>query len=186
MSDASGNGLSGAVGRDVKVLAGSYRFAAVAPDAPPVRPDHTAVVSHDDRLNPRGATYTVDLRIRTRAKGGNVVQKGQSQTAGGFWKVELNDGEPTCVFRGPDGTSAVRARGRAIADGAWHTLRCRRSSAAVELWVDGVSVGRNTNWTGRIANDHPLSIGGKQRCNQVKVGCDYFGGDLDYVRLSAS
>ena len=32
----------------------------------------------------------------------------------------------------------------------------------------------------------PLTIGGKVDCDQVKVTCDYFAGDIDWVRIEAS
>ncbi len=57
---------------------------------------------------------------------------------------------------------------------------------SVELWVDGVRVGRNTGPTGSIHNSHPLSVGGKQKCNQVSVGCDYFSGEVDSIWIKST
>lgn len=191
MRDSSGHGGVGRVGSDVRsgvVRNGvtGYRFPTVSPDAPPVRPGHTVVVPDAPVLDPRGRTFTVEIRLRPAGRDGNVLQKGQARTAGGFWKIELNAGEPTCLFRGPDGTTnAVRARGRDIT-GGWHTIRCVSGPKSVELWVDGVRAGRNTGRTGSIDNDHTLSVGGKQNCNQVTVGCDYFSGQLDSIRISST
>jgi hypothetical protein len=53
----------------------------------------------------------------------------------------------------------------------------------VAIFVDGVRQGRVTGSTGTIANTWVLSIGGKSRCDQYRVGCDYFSGDIDYVRI---
>lgn len=191
MTDASGQQLHGTIGADVVTGLASragrgYRFPKVAPDALPVRPGHTVVVPDDWRLDPAWRDYTIELRLRPSGSDGNIVQKGQSRTGGGFWKIELNDGEVTCLFRGPRGTNAVRARGVTIVDGEWHTVRCERTETAVDLWVDGEHVGRKTGHTGRIANNHPVSIGGKQKCDQVRVGCDYFSGDVDWLRIIAS
>jgi hypothetical protein len=51
---------------------------------------------------------------------------------------------------------------------------------------DGVVTGRNFNATGSIANTRPLSIAGKLNCDQVNTTCDYFAGDLDYVKIQRS
>jgi hypothetical protein len=32
----------------------------------------------------------------------------------------------------------------------------------------------------------PLSIGGKVQCDQIDDTCDYFSGDIDWVRIEAS
>ena len=37
-----------------------------------------------------------------------------------------------------------------------------------------------------IANSWPLSIGGKTVCDQRSVGCDYYAGELGWVRIDAS
>ncbi len=54
------------------------------------------------------------------------------------------------------------------------------------MWLDGVYIGRNRGLTGAIANDQPVSIGDTNFCDQVEITCDYFGGDIDYVRLEGS
>jgi hypothetical protein len=52
--------------------------------------------------------------------------------------------------------------------------------------VDGVVTGRNSNATGSIANTKPLTIAGKLNCDQVNTTCDYFAGDIDYVKIQRS
>lgn len=199
MVDSSANALHGVVGADVEVgltwaagqgpdgdEARGYRFPTVAPDELPVRPGHTVVVADDRVLDPINDDWAVEVRLRAAGPDGNVLQKGQTGNPGGLWKVELNAGEPTCLVRGPRGTNAVRARGVAVDDGGFHTIRCERTETAVDLWVDGRHVGRNTGDTGPVGNAQPMSVGGKQRCDQVVVGCDYFSGDLDWIRITRS
>ncbi len=124
------------------------------------------------------------MRLRTTNKFGNVVQKGQAGAKGGYWKIQLPQAEPACLFRGPGGvTNAVRAKGKPLNDGGWHTIRCVATPAEVKMWLDGVYIGRNGGSTGDIVNNQPVYIGGKGNCDQVKITCDYFGGDIDYVRL---
>lgn len=191
MSDSSGNGHHGDVGDEVVTGVTvppdgrAYTFERLQPNTPPARPEHNVMVPHDDRLNPAGsAEYVVEVRLRTRNKFGNVVQKGQAGAQGGYWKIQLPQAEPSCLFRGPTGvTNAVRAKGRPINDDAWHTIRCEATPTEVRMYLDGVFIGRNRGTTGRIANQQDVAIGGKYFCDQVRITCDYFGGEIDYVRL---
>lgn len=189
MRDSSGNGLNGAIGSEVTTgvaFEGStgYRFARLVPNQPPPHPEHIVRVGDDPRLDPDDKDFSVEVRYRTTNSFGNLIQKGQATARGGYWKIELPKGQPTCLFRGGTGvTNAVRSS-VAIDDGQWHTVRCDRTSDAVSLYVDGVFRGRNTGNTGPIANIKDLYLGGKGECDQVVVTCDYFGGLIDYVRLT--
>jgi hypothetical protein len=40
--------------------------------------------------------------------------------------------------------------------------------------------------TGTISNTSTLSIAGKLNCDQVKITCDYWTGQMDYVQISTS
>ncbi len=53
------------------------------------------------------------------------------------------------------------------------------------MTVDGEVTHFNPGVTGSISNDWPLSIGGKASCNQINVTCDYFSGDIDYIRFES-
>jgi hypothetical protein len=72
---------------------------------------------------------------------------------------------------------------RIINDGAWHTVQCERGPDGVTLRIDGAVESRAGGWTGTIANSWPVSIGGKASCDQIRVGCDYYAGDIDYVAI---
>lgn len=191
MTDSSGNGLNGSIGNEVVTGATydgatGYRFARLKPNTAPAHPEHIARVPNDPRLDPGAGTYSVEVRYRTGNPFGNLAQKGLAGAQGGYWKIQLPQGsEPSCLVRGPTGvTNAVRARS-AISDYQWHTVRCVRTTDAVALYVDGAYVGSNLGVTGDIGNDQPLYLGGKGECDQVAVTCDYFGGDVDYVRITA-
>ena len=73
----------------------------------------------------------------------------------------------------------------AINDGRWHSVQCWRTEEGVGLAIDGSTVATREGPTGNIANNWPLSIGGKTDCDQIVVGCDYFAGDLDEVEVQA-
>lgn len=192
MVDSSGNGFAGGVGDEVTTgvaLDGSttYVFERLKPNTPPARPEHNVIVAHDPRLNPGSRSlYVIEVRLRTGNRFANVLQKGQATSKGGYWKIQIPQGEPSCLFRGPGGvTNAVRARGLPINDNQWHTIRCEATPDEVRLYVDGAFIGRNRGLTGPIANTQVLSVGGKSDCDQISITCDYFGGHIDYVRLEA-
>jgi hypothetical protein len=187
-TDSSGNGQHGTVGSDVQTgvpYAGAiaYRFPDIAPNAPPARPQHLVTVPHSPLLNPGSGDFTVTVRFRTTRTPSNIVQKGQSGTSGGYWKFEQDNGQVKCLFRGGNLQQRSAYSIRRIDDGLWHTVTCERTSTSVTMYVDGVRHSTQNGPTGSISNTWPLAIGGKSSCNQYKVGCDYFSGDIDYVRI---
>ena len=192
MLDSSGNGINGAIGAHVQVgtaLSGGgtgYRFPWIKPNTPPADPEHVVQVAHDPRLNPGSGDCAVEFRMRTTHSFGNIIQKGQSGAAGGYWKFQQPSGKVACLFRGSAGSSTASSGTVRVNDGAWHTVRCERTSSSVVMRVDGVVTGRNFNATGTIANTKRLSIAGKLSCDQITVTCDYFAGGIDYVKIQSS
>jgi laminin G domain protein len=189
MFDGSGHDQNGAIGPEI--VAGTqidgargYHFSRLEPDTPPAHPRHLVIVPDDGDLDPGTRDYAVTLRLRTRDQFGNVIQKGQATVPGGSFKLQIPSGRVQCWFRGSAGSLLVTAP-RAINDGRWHTVRCERTHDGVGLSIDGEEVAGRWGWTGSISNSWPVSIGGKTDCDQVEVGCDYFAGDIDYVRLEA-
>jgi hypothetical protein len=192
MVDSSGNGINGTIGDDV--LAGTalsgggtgYRFPFVAPNQPPANPERLAQVPHRSALNPGSGNFAVEFRMRTTRNFGNVVQKGQAGAPGGYWKFQQPSGKISCLFRGSAGSSTASSGSVRVNDGQWHVVRCERTSSSVTMLVDGVVTGRNRNPTGTIANTRPLTIAGKLNCDQIEITCDYFVGDLDYLKIETS
>ena len=184
MHDGSGHGLDGRIGSEVGTGDG-YAFARLDPDTPPPHPRHLVVVPDDAALDPGTRTFQITLRLRTRYQFGNIIQKGQATVPGGSYKLQIPNGHVQCWFRGAAGQVLVTAP-RAINDGAWHTVACTRYSDGVALAIDGTRVAGRWGATGTIANSWPLSIGGKTVCDQRSVGCDYYAGELGWVRIDAS
>jgi Laminin G domain len=189
MFDSSGHGLNGSIGREVQTgMTGSgavgYRFERLQPDTPPPHPAHIITVPDNSMLDPGNRDYAVTIRLRTRYQFGNIVQKGQATVAGGNWKFQIPNGIVQCLFRGSAGSIIVSAHHR-INDGNWHTVRCDRTANRVAMTVDGTGEAYRNGTTGTISNTWPVSIGGKVNCDQVKVGCDYYAGDLDQVEIDA-
>lgn len=183
--DTSGHHHDGRIGSLVGMGGGHATFAnrsrtaalgnrplIVVPDAP------------DGSLDPGTGTFTVELRYRTTHGFGNVVQKGQATSAGGQVNLQQPKGRLTCMFRTPSGMATAGSGSVKMDDGAWHTVRCVRTASSVTMYVDGRRTGRSNHHTGRLDNAMPWTIGGKPRCDGKKVDCDYFAGDVDYLRLT--
>jgi hypothetical protein len=185
-NDSSGSGIDGTVGSDITTGvkydgATAYRFPTFGADQ--VRPQHLVVIPDNSRLDPGTSNYAVSVRFRTARDFSNVVQKGQGGTAGGNWKVEVYAGRVRCLFHAGNGTSVdVGSRGR-IDDGRWHSVRCGRSGSSASLYLDGVLQSTRSGISGSLSNSYPVAIGGKYRCDQSRVICDYFAGDVDYLKI---
>ena len=190
MIDSSGNGLDGRIGDEVATGLTSgddigYHFDRLEPDTPPTRPGHLVVVPDSSALDPGTDDYAVTVRLRTKNKFGNIIQKGQATVAGGNFKLQIPSGRVECTFRGTKAFLEVVAP-YSINDGDWHIVRCVRVRAGVALMIDGRQVAARSGWTGPIANGWPVSIGGKLDCDQIDVGCDYYAGDLDYITIESA
>jgi hypothetical protein len=189
MVDSSGNGHDGRIGREIwtgvrAAGATGYHFDRLPPDTPPTHPQHLAIVDDASDLDPGDRDFVITVRLRTTGKFGNIVQKGQATASGGNFKMQIPSGIAQCHFRGTRTTVQV-ASTRRLNDGRWHTVRCTRTGSGLAMDVDGTTVARRSGWTGAIANSWPLTIGGKTGCDQDKVGCDYYAGDLDYIDIEA-
>ena len=192
MHDSSGNGIDGSIGGHIATgftYAGAtgYEWPYVKPNQPPADPERLATAS-DSRLNPGTSVFSVTVRFRTTHDFGNIIQKGQSGTAGGYWKWQLPKGQLTCLFRGVVNGStvskAVNSGTLLLNDGKWHTVTCTRTTTGVTMTIDGGTTRKATGWTGSISNSKALAIGGKLNCDQSTVTCDYFSGDIDYVTIA--
>lgn len=185
--DSSGNGFNGTIG--TSVVAGAtfngatgHRFPYIKPNTPPANPQHIDQVPDNATLRPGTSDFAVTVRYRTTENFGNILQKGQAGGTKGYWKFQQPKGIVSCLFRGASGSKSVNS-GVALNDGQWHTVRCERTATKVVMTIDGVKKRTGTGPTGAITNTFPLTIGGKGTCDQVSVTCDYFVGDIDYVRI---
>jgi hypothetical protein len=185
--DSGPNHLNGTIGSHVLLSGTAHTFPSIRRGTGgTVDPQHLDLVS-SPMLNPGTATFTVTFRLRVpsvAASSGNVMQKGQSGTVGGFWKVQLDDGQGKilCSFVSPTGAGSVW-NPKIIADNQWHVVTCQRTPTYVATIVDGVSA-TIKHQVGNISNTWPLSIGGKSSCTATKGhDCDYFIGNIDYVEV---
>jgi hypothetical protein len=186
--DSSGLGRNGAVGSHVKMNGSYAAFDRHPPDegisyglAHLIKVNDAA----DGSLDPGNGNFTVEIRYRTTVSFGNILQKGQATTTGGQVKLQQPRGVMGCLFKSPTGQAAVTSK-TALNDGQWHVVRCVRTPADVSMYVDGVLRNRIVKSTGTINNTKPWTIGGKPNCSTTSGAdsCDYFAGDVDYLKLT--
>ncbi|MFL6182156.1 MAG: LamG domain-containing protein [Actinomycetes bacterium] len=184
--DSSGHGLDATVGSDVQTGVNfgngvGYRFPYISSSAG-TRPEHLLTVAENNLLDPDQAQFTVALRERSTQTWANLVQKGQANMSGGYWKVDISSGILTCLFRDSAGGQSTASSGTPINDGAWHTIKCVRTPTSVTMYIDGVWRDTRSNPTGTINNRAPLTIAGKGTCGGT-VQCDYWWGDMDWIKV---
>ncbi len=183
--DSSGHHHDGRIGSLVRMGGGMATFPLQARDAslgkgPLIEVPDAA----DGSLDPGRGTFTLTLRYRTTHAFGNIVQKGQATSSGGQVKLQQPKGRLTCMFKTSSGTATAGSGSVPMDNGAWHTVQCVRTASSVTMYVDGKRTGRSSHSTGNLDNSLPWTIGGKPNCNGTTVTCDYFAGDVDYLRLT--
>ena len=184
MGDSSGSNLTGRIGGAIEtgVVGGGatgYRWSTRNRDG--VRPERLVTVA-GSALNPRSDAFAVTVRLSTGLGDHNIVQKGQTGAAGGFWKVDMKWGRAFCTFQGSEGMRAIGSS-QTLWDGRWHTVRCERRRTGVTIVVDGGAPRTNPGSSGHIENSWPVAVGGKWKCDPPAVQCDYFSGLLDNVTI---
>jgi hypothetical protein len=164
-----------------------YHWQQRCPACLPLAPERVIQVPDSPVLDipDPSVPYVLEFTYRTRSGFGNIMQKGQSDTRGGQIKVQLPGGRVQCLFKGANGVRVGAGSGtRVYDDGNWHTVRCVHTATRVEAWVDGVRVGVKNGSTGPIDNASPWTVGGKLHCDQGQTTCDYYSGDIDWIRVT--
>lgn len=188
--DSSGLGHHGVIGSHL-VMNGAYATFDYHPDTQHIayHDAHLLVVpdAADGSLDPGSGNFSVEIGFRTTllvsSETRNLVQKGQSGAAGGQVKLQIDHGRLSCTFKTPQGT-ATATTSVSVADGVWHVVRCDRTPTSVTVYVDSVRSGLRNAVTGTLNNTKPWTVGGKQQCDARSVDCDYFAGEVDFLRLT--
>jgi hypothetical protein len=180
MTDSSGHGHSGTlhnVATRQPGWSGSVGFGFLS------KPSYVTVPSGTD-LNPGTGNFSFTLHARFSAKPSSTVgdydmlRKGLATTSGGSYKMEiLQSGVAFCDFRGASAEGKVTGSSN-LANNAWHTITCTRTSTSVRLTVDGSTTSKTVS-TGSISNSSSLAIGAKN-----SVGDDQYRGLMDSVTVS--
>jgi hypothetical protein len=160
MVDDSGHSNNGIL-QDVAANAGFSTFIGstsrvVVPDNP------------DGSLDPGTADFSYSVRVRTTTVPDDVVgdydllRKGLGSTKA----------RALCQAQGTKGAAKLVGSAN-LADGAWHTITCKKKPSALNMYVDGALTATKPNTIGSIANAAALTIGAKD------IGGDWFRGDMD-------
>ena len=180
MRDSTGR-HPGDIGADVELLGNAYRFPYIERNV--YRPQHIVTVPDAPALNPGTGAWSVTTRMKFTKSYGNVLQKGQGGAGRTYFKMQAPHGVVSCLFRGSAGSITINS-GTPLNDGLYHVVSCRRAGSTVTMTVDGVSTSRS-GATGAISNTLPFAIGGKSQCNGGTVSCDYWVGDMDFVKITS-
>jgi hypothetical protein len=190
ISDESGNGhtlrlITGNGGTVSMVRRGgghALRFPAKC--AAKKKCPHAALQSPSaPNLNPGTRPISYGARVllsrSQTSKGQNVVQKGYSATSSQYkLQVDGAAGRASCVLVGAKPGIKLVTSTISVADGTWHVVECRRTAKALTVLVDGAVRGNRAIAAElSVANDRPLSIGGKGAYSDN----DQFQGTLDDV-----
>lgn len=198
MQDSSGNGNDGSItqpnaelltGQVVDSTGTGYTWTKHCPTCAPADPKRVIQVpdASDGSLEipDPSVTYTLEFRFRTGHPFGNYMQKGQATSKGGQIKVQGPNGYVQCLFKDANGVRAgTTSKPLALDDGQWHTVQCVHTATQVLEYVDGVKVAAHNGSTGAINNNLPFTVGGKLYCDQITTTCDYFSGQMDWIRIS--
>ena len=196
--DSGPNHMNGTIGTSITGNGAVHSFPQVVRgfNNATFDPQHLDVIN-DPRTNPGTSDFKVTARIKIAKPAdafGNVMQKGQTGTPTGFWKMELDGptrGLVFCGFRsivnGVTTNGGIRSPIN-VADNQWHIVICERGPGFVSTTVDGHVTTQLGHPTGAITNTVPLTIGGKLNCTAASVDhdCDYFEGQIDYVQIETS
>lgn len=155
------------------------------------------VTDVDEAIVPKDEDFTfgVDVMLPAAATqtrrddGDNLVQRGL-YGAGGQFKLQLDDGRPSCRVEGELGEAFVHV-GFDLEVGQWYRLRCEKSRQRLSLFVSELEGSEPTLWQeesawaviGSVTSRAPLSVGGKVNAEESPVldSPDQFNGVLDNV-----
>lgn len=179
-------GGAGAISRVSRPSGGGTSPAIKFPDSG----GGTAILqaAHAAHLNPGTADLTITALVKLTATetspGANIVQKGTFNTAGGQWKLQIDNGVPSCRIAGVRGgvaVSAIVSWGTSIAGSGWKFVECKRRGAVLSINVaSGTPVSSPDDATMDIANTAKVSIGAKGTGSNN----DQFHGSLDNIVFS--
>jgi TRAP-type mannitol/chloroaromatic compound transport system substrate-binding protein len=147
------------------------------------------IVKDSPTLKPGTSDFSVTVHVRfttppSAAVGDyDLIRKGVSSTTGGEWKIEIFPGNNLtspafCLFK-DTAKKVANIRGtKNLADGAWHTITCAKTSTSITLTVDSATQSKAVS-LGSISNSDPLGIG------QKPGGGDQYVGDMDEVSITS-
>jgi hypothetical protein len=132
-------------------------------------------------LDPGDREFAVEVKLKTTATNGVLAQKGESDTAGGQWRVQLLGGQVSCLFRSDTAQAAVKSKSL-VNDGAWHTVKCELTATGATVYVNNTKNGHKNGHVTGVDSDAQVTVGGKVGCGSVQA-CGYYVGQVDSLRI---
>ncbi len=178
MRDVSGSGNNGSIPGGVTTgNAGAYAFTGRAPVS----------VTSSSTLNPWDRDFSYSLRVRRT--GGhpdpNLLQKGQTDSPNGYYKVDYYRGGIGCTVSGSL-TRRTIATPLNLSDGQWHSVKCTKTANALRMDIDwGTATARTLTANvvlGSVTNIRPVTVGGKRQCTTADT-CDLLTGGIAWARI---
>ena len=186
----------GTIGRRVELTGHAYIFPGetrkTAGSHGLYQPGRLVQVPESDDLDPGDGAFAVTVRFMMLDDGPhkpNLIQKGQDNQPGGYWKIAVNTGWPRCHFRDADGNTAAVGFVNGlddykVTDGEWHTVTCQRlADGRTSVTLDGTTRTWSST-TGTLNNTRPLVMGGKLDCASDRTGCDYINAKVRWVTIT--
>ncbi len=158
-----------------------------------------SVTDEERRLVPGGDDFMLGADVKLteephrtpRDDGDNILQRGLFGS-GGQYKLQLDDGRPSCRVQGDAGEALVKLPKRLKPD-RWYRIRCERTAQRVTIFAARLPVDEDTTWdsattwaiTGEVNTVAPISIGAKVNIREelVQPAPDQFNGILDNVTV---
>jgi hypothetical protein len=143
-------------------------------------------VPDNDSLDPGAAPITVTVHASFTvppATDYDLLRKGLT-ASGQSYKMEIvmANGQPRvlCLFDGSNGVVKKKSNYKTppLADGTWRELKCVKTDGYVQVFVNGVSYGKNSLAAGSIANSDDILLGAR-----TKLGGDQYQGLMDEVEI---
>ena len=131
-------------------------------------------------LNPGSSAFAINVHVRLSdpppTGDYDIVKKGNYDSPGGEYKVEIvKTGQALCAFKGNLRYAQVVA-GPSLTDGRWHTIRCALRQGKVSLTVGG-TVYSNSRAVGTVSNSSPIGIG-------AGPAMDFYEGVIDELVIT--
>ena len=193
MHDSSGNGLDGVVDPSGVQSGAVVRRRDRLQLGPPTAgraagraaARHPGPRQHEPRAGQR-PSFTVEIcATGPRRSSATSSRRASPPPRAASGRSRTRQGIPSCLFKGSRGRVATGAK-TPINDNEWHDLTCVLTTTGVTMYVDGVERSHLNGSAGHRRQPIPMTIGGKINCDQVEITCDYFSGQIDYVKITKS
>ena len=152
-----------------------------------------ALMPHAGGLSAVDKDVALSIRMKTAARPRTTVadwdlfRSAGSYIGGDQYKVEYDPGGTAhCAFRGSGGYAEVRSDpARPLDDGAWHTIRCVKTSTRVKVIVDGRTTVRSAN-VGTIVITKGIIFGAHPNPAGTAGLSEWYEGRLDEASIKFS